>query len=665
MNELQPDIMQNLIEMFDHPDLRVKKWVVRELLHGDFSDEDREELIIEALNTSNVKLKEFAIKELFRSKVKISKVLIKQLLAILCISHNIKVVDLLIANLSKIEENKILPSIKEKMKNGIPELQKNLFFLLVDFQTPDSFDIILATTVKNKNTKEIMFFKEILDKKIRKIKEEKDDYSDFVEKVYLNMKNLPVSNFLHYMLKELLSFGKDSIPYFCTYFEESGFKDDIMNQLSKMNSQELFLSFNKKLSELKDEEFSRVMRVTLEVFAQINTEKVYELISNYHEKVEDFNYITEALKSINDVKLILNMLKNKEKALINIGLEIAQILLHPSILEEVVRLTKNPDENIRYRTISVLDSYDLSEVLGIFREMLSDPSENIQDGVLDALARHNNEAVNQVLLSELNNETLRDKIIQILGERNLETYFENFNDLNEKARSQMAKSLVKTSDKIVKKGIELCGSHEAEKRYIGVKTLSYVLPKHQDEILPVFKGMIEDPDAYIRSTISIALKDLDTPLATIILLTLLKDPNKRVRANCIESFLNTKNKPAIIKVLKGFLKDPNNRIKGNAVMVLYKLGDRSVLDEIEKMLDSEDKWMVTTALYTIGDLKINEFVYKVIELLQSKDRDIRKNALMAIIKINSPKFIVHIKRLGNDLDKEIRTIAQSYLSKIR
>jgi|GEM_PF-6118546 len=665
MSELQPDIMQNLIEMFDHPDLKVKKWVVHELLHGDFSDEDREELILESLNTSNVRLKEYAIKELFKSDVRVSEIILKQLVSLLCISHNIKIVDLLIKHLSEIDEKRILPIIKDKIKNGIPELQKNLFFLLVDFETPDSFNIILSTTIKNKNTKEIVFFKEILDKKIKKIKEEKDEYTDFVEKLYNNMKDLPLGNFTHYMLKELLAFGKDAIPFFCKYYNESGNKIDIINQLSKMNSQELFISFNKKLAELKGDEFSKVMRTTLEIFSELNTGKVYELISRYHDKVEDFNSITEALKAINDVQLVINMLKNPERDLKEIGLEIAQILLHPSILEEIVKMTKNPDENIRYKTVSVLKSYDISEVLGVFRDMLSDPSENIQDAVLDALAEHNNDAVNHLLLGELNNETLRDKIIQILGERNLETYFQNFNELNEAARKKMALSLVNTSDKIVKKGIELCTSHEAEKRYIGVKTLSYVLPQHQDEILPVFRGMTEDPDAYIRSTISVGLKDVDAPLATIILLNLLKDPNKRVRANCIESFMNTKNKPAIIKVLKGFLKDPNNRIKGNAIMVLYKLGDNSVINEIEKMLDAEDKWMVTTALYTIGNLKIKEFAYKVIELLQSKDRDIRKNALMALIKINSPKFIVHIKRLGSDLDKEIRTIAQNYLSKIR
>ncbi len=657
------DILDTMYELFEHPDTRVRLYIIDEIIKGEFSHSEKEEFVEKALKSKNTRIAEKTVEAIFKNFDDISDSLIRSLLSLLCVTHNIKIVDTIIDNLAEYPVDRIVKVISEVLENYVPELHRNIFFLLIKLDTGKSFEIILSKLLIEEKSRDgnIKFFREILEKKVRHIRENDSEPGPYIERIYDIIQHISSESLRNYMLKISLMISEEAVDHFCDYYENSAYRSEITEYLEKVNSQWLFSTFQNRLKTCGDKNTHNILKVAVKIFSHIHPEKVYDLITSYHSCLNDFEEIADILVESNNINLISKMLDNTNPRILSLGLELAVHFQNPRLSEQTVRLTKNPDPGVRMKALEVLSNYSVYEMLPIYREMLSDPDDQVQNKVLTILSRYDDEKINNLLVQELNNERLRNKIIAILGKRNLNYFFDNFEKLNDNTRQKMATALIKTTDEILDKAVMLCQSPDVEKRYMGVKTLAYILPDRQKDILPQFRKMTDDPDSYIRSTISISLKNIDSPMATIILLNLLKDPNKRVRANCIESFMQTKNRPGVVSALSKFLEDSNNRIKGNAIIVLYKLGREDVVEQIEDMLDSNDKWMKVTALYVLGELALSEYGMELVPMLASNDKDIRKNALISLIKMNDPKFHVYIKRLTNDPDPAIREAAQTYI----
>ena len=661
------EIIENLIELYEHPDINIKLYIIDEITIGDFSIDEKDKFLETALRSRDLAPKEKLkiqlkiLNSIFDSRKELSMDILKAIMGLFCVSHNIKIVDTVINKILVFPEEKTLEAIKDILTHYIPELHKNIFFILAEMKSNESLAIILDLYERSEEVSEINFFRDVIEKKLSNIKTEFPENSiESSNLIFKHLKNIQSNNSKYFLIKEALLLTPDSIDKFMVFYLDTVYKEDLLVYLSKF-SDKIFMTFSEKLKTCSIDNKEKIFRFTLEVFSSISPEKIYELILSYHKCIDNLEEITSVIKDFQNVDIVYKILNNSESDIIKIGLELAKNLHNPKILAVTKKLLKNPDEIIRKEAVNVLSYYPTNELLGIYRELLSDPSTLVQDNVLKTLSSSKDENITALLLGELNNENLRSRIINILGEKNLDYYFTQFNQLNDDTRQNIARSLIKTSDKILVMAMRLCQSREVDDRFIGVKTLSYILPEKQDVILEQFKKMTDDPDSYIRSTISTSLKDISSNIATVILLTLLKDPNKRVRANCIEAFENTSNRPGVIKVLRTFLSDANNRIRGNAIMMLYKLGDTSVEKDISKLLQDNDKWMKVTGLFIIGELKLEKFGYDLVGLINSQDQDIRKNVIRSIIKIDSPKFRTYIKRLVNDPDNEIRTMATDYL----
>ncbi|MCK9223474.1 MAG: HEAT repeat domain-containing protein [Candidatus Muirbacterium halophilum] len=661
------EIIENLIELYEHPDINIKLYIIDEIIKGDFSIDEKDRFLETALKSKNTppnektRIQYKILNSIFDNREELSPDILKALLGLLCISKNIKIVDNIINKTLTFPEKQTIEVIQDILTHYIPELHKTLFFILANMKSNKSFEIILDLFIKSEEPIDINFFKDIIEKKLAHLAENNpENANEASEMIFKNLINLKSNQSKYFLIKEALILTPDSIENFLSFYKETVYKEDLLIFLSKF-SEKIFKSFSKKLKTCSVHNREKIFRFTLEIFTKISPEKIYELILSFHSCIKDIKEITTVIKDFQNVDIVFKMLNNPDSEIIMIGLELAKNTHNPKILSVTKKLLKNPDENIRKEAVNVLSFYSSSELIGIYRELLSDPSTLVQDTVLKKLAASKDEKITALLLGELNNENLRSRIINILGEKNLDYYFSQFNQLNEDTREKMAKALIKTSDKTLELALRLCESTEVDDRFVGVKTLSYILPEKQEIILAQFKKMTDDPDSFIRSTISGSLKDINSNMATVILLTLLKDPNKRVRANCIEAFENTTNRDGVIKVLRTFLTDVNNRIRGNAIMMLYKLGDTSVEKDIKILLEDNDKWMNVTGIFIIGELALEKFGYELVSLINSTDIDIKKNVIKAIIKINSPKFKTYIKRLVNDPDSEIRSLVLNYL----
>lgn len=112
----------------------------------------------------------------------------------------------------------------------------------------------------------------------------------------------------------------------------------------------------------------------------------------------------------------------------------------------------------------------------------------------------------------------------------------------------------------------------------------------------------------------------------------IKDPDKRVRANAIESLAELGDE-SVIDLIKPALNDFDNRVKANAAKGLWKLGGARSLQILRDMLSDADKWMRASAAYALGEIG----VIQVGEILQAAvndhDNDVKINVIKALGKI--------------------------------
>lgn len=115
----------------------------------------------------------------------------------------------------------------------------------------------------------------------------------------------------------------------------------------------------------------------------------------------------------------------------------------------------------------------------------------------------------------------------------------------------------------------------------------------------------------------------------------LEDDDPRIVANTIEVIGEIRNLENV-KLLSPYLSWNDNRIRAQAIIALYhypkmKKECRRVL---HAMLESPSINFVVSGLYAVGRLKLKFLREQIIKYMHSKDTHIRRNAILALIKLN-------------------------------
>jgi len=114
-----------------------------------------------------------------------------------------------------------------------------------------------------------------------------------------------------------------------------------------------------------------------------------------------------------------------------------------------------------------------------------------------------------------------------------------------------------------------------------------------------------------------------------------KDPDKRVRANAIESLAELGNED-VIELIKPALNDFDNRVKANAAKGLWKLGGARSLQILREMLSDNDKWMRASAAYALGEIGVIQVAEILQMALNDSDNDVKVNVIKGLGKIGDP-----------------------------
>ncbi len=169
--------------------------------------------------------------------------------------------------------------------------------------------------------------------------------------------------------------------------------------------------------------------------------------------------------------------------------------------------------------------------------------------------------------------------------------------------------------------ISLLNSENRKIRVYAVQSLG--LLRDKKALQPLINLVEVEQDNFVKATLVKALARLGGVDEIKYIVKYLDDEDPRVRANAVEA-LEIVNLPEIVKYLIPKLQDPEPRVRANVVRVLTKFGRDDVLEELEKMLLSNDDKKVRTAFFTIKNLdfpELAELILKIADKLKDKYRE--------------------------------------------
>ncbi len=137
-----------------------------------------------------------------------------------------------------------------------------------------------------------------------------------------------------------------------------------------------------------------------------------------------------------------------------------------------------------------------------------------------------------------------------------------------------------------------------------------------------------------------------------IIVECLKDPDKRVRANAVETITDIGSGDYIIDLIKPLLNDFDNRVRANAAKGLWKLGGVRSLQILREMIENNDKWMRASAIYALGEIGVMQVVDLLMMGINDPDPDVKINTIKGLIKTGDKVAIHAVMDLSRNKSEE-------------
>jgi HEAT repeat protein len=180
--------------------------------------------------------------------------------------------------------------------------------------------------------------------------------------------------------------------------------------------------------------------------------------------------------------------------------------------------------------------------------------------------------------------------------------------------------------------------------------------KVKDEV-EIQIDLLKDKDWFRRKDAAITLGDMGDERAIGPLITALRDPEWNVR-EAAQISLGQIGSPAVEPLIKALRE---YQIRTFVIQVLGKIKDERVLDPLMLQLRNEEfKDVATQALAEIGLPAVD----RLMAVLNDKDKNVRKHAVMALGEIGIPEAVEPLIDATKDEDWQVRLQAMAALDKI-
>jgi len=267
---------------------------------------------------------------------------------------------------------------------------------------------------------------------------------------------------------------------------------------------------------------------------------------------------------------------------------------------KILAFHASPYPEVRARVLATLQSLDYPSIADLAAGFLQDPSDDVKAVAARAIVALDSTHKTRLLLPFLNSphEELRAIASREVSGASFDRYLRSFNTLDPKTRELAAKALAKIDARITERLAEEITSLDADRRLKALRIVGYV--EAEGNLRELLIDLLKDPDRRVRATVLRIVQLTGNIEGMKHLVDALNDPDARVRANAIEAFEDGGD-PRTAPLLAPFLNDPDNRARANAAKALHLFGRPEGRQTMEAMLGNESEMMRLSAVWAIGE----------------------------------------------------------------
>jgi HEAT repeat protein len=267
---------------------------------------------------------------------------------------------------------------------------------------------------------------------------------------------------------------------------------------------------------------------------------------------------------------------------------------------KILYFHSSPHPEVRARVLATLQSLDYPSIADLAAGFLQDPSDEVKVAAARTIVMLNPPNKTRLLLPFLNapHPELREIAAREVSGASFERYLRSFDKLDPKTREVAARALAKIDGRIVERLAEEITSLDADRRLKALRIIDYV--EAEENLRELLLELLKDPDRRVRATVLRIVQLSGSIEGMKHLVDALSDPDGRVRANAIEAFEDGGD-PRTAPLLVPFLNDSDNRVRANAAKALHVFGRPEGRATMEAMLADPGETMRLSAVWAIGE----------------------------------------------------------------
>ncbi|MEO5359921.1 MAG: HEAT repeat domain-containing protein [Nitrospirota bacterium] len=363
---------------------------------------------------------------------------------------------------------------------------------------------------------------------------------------------------------------------------------------------------------------------------------------------------------------LVDYLRSPDSSYRMVAVDILCMLKSQACVPRLMAMYAESDSEQKKGIIRILGETDTPGIAKLLISALSDTSLSLRIQAVRALAQLKDpESViplTQLLQEEdtLLKRTVLDALAAIGDKRAASAVLYLLKDVDLVIRQKSTECVIQLADaSIVPDVIKLMRDKDVNVRRCAVDVLNNIRDPSTAESLV---AAMKDSDWWVRQIATDALAEVKGEHIVKFFIKMLKDSDDVNMRRCAVEFFNKAADPAALEPLIATLNDADWWVREKAVTALGALKDKRAIAALTAVLnDSEIKWVIPSALASIGGHEVIEPLYI---LLDDSEKRVRVGALKALVKLKDPDTIPKLKEMLEDDEEEVRLEAVNALKSL-
>lgn len=307
------------------------------------------------------------------------------------------------------------------------------------------------------------------------------------------------------------------------------------------------------------------------------------------------------------------------------------------LIDEIIEKIYAGDFKQRLKALHDLSYFNSEKAFSAIMKSLSDDEAKIRTLAARSLKKY----------YQHYQRTITEELIKLLNDADNETALSAAEALSEAADPKTVESLLKF----------IYGGDEKLKIYSIIACKKIKDDNIKEALVKIIKESGEKDDKKILSAAINALSETISPdLLPLIIKKGLQDEDARVRASAIEAISNLNmDKSVLIELLRPMLSENNARIIANACAALYKAGDDTIFEDINRLLKHKNKWVRASGCYVLGRIGGDNAFKLLLKYKTDGDSEVRINAARSILNFKTEKAAAALIEMANDEDNKVKS----------